>query len=79
MKDLSLEYSPLIIYSKEAPILSSIVSSSSFVNNETESSIDFSQLSRTQTNLTPIPEPTSIALLGMGLLGFAASRRKKSA
>lgn len=25
-----------------------------------------------------VPEPTSIALLGMGALGFAASRRKKS-
>jgi hypothetical protein len=30
-----------------------------------------------QTNA--VPEPTSIALLGLGALGFAASRHKKSA
>ncbi len=32
------------------------------------------------SEVTPnaVPEPTSIALLGMGALGFAASRRKKS-
>ncbi len=34
------------------------------------------KISSTSPNL--VPEPTSIALLGMGALGFAASRRKKA-
>jgi hypothetical protein len=34
-------------------------------------------LKLSSANAVDVPEPTSIALLGMGLLGFAASRRKK--
>jgi len=33
----------------------------------------------TPTDPTDVPEPTSLALLGMGLVGFAFSRRKKTA
>lgn len=31
-----------------------------------------------QFDNTPVPEPTTIALMGLGLLGFAVSRKKKT-
>jgi hypothetical protein len=56
-----------------------------YVNDNTRSFIELSQLSRTQTDLTPapptnnaVPEPESIALMGLGFLGMAAMRRKKA-
>jgi hypothetical protein len=58
---------------------------SRYLNMDTMSFIPLSQLSRTQTDLTAVPptnnavpEPESIALMGLGFLGMAASRRKKA-
>jgi hypothetical protein len=49
------------------------------VSNPCFSGLSASQIANIKnfSILNDVPEPTSIALLGMGLLGFAASRRKK--
>lgn len=58
----------------------------SFIADGLSSTIRFSDVSGNPTisqdgvldNVSVVPEPASIALLGMGLLGFAAARRKSA-
>lgn len=50
-------------------------------NSKTSGSVDSNygiSTAFTVGNVSSVPEPTSIALLGLGLLGFAASRRKSA-
>jgi len=60
-----------------------------FLNGATFQSVTFSQtiaaafetanIQYGTTNVSPIPEPGSIALFGIGMAGFAAARRRKAA
>jgi len=48
-------------------------------NGDLENPAEYSrETSLTSFNVSVVPEPTSIAILGLGLLGFAASRKRKA-